>query len=85
LFSLWVDASECAMTRSGARSEKAWGCTAAFARRGLIEWRAGLPIAAGAAFASVCGASPISLLPRSLLETLAALLLIAMARQLIHR
>jgi uncharacterized membrane protein YfcA len=53
--------------------------TAAFARRGLIEWRSGLSIAAAAAAASIGGALSVSLLPRPVLEMLVPILLIVIA------
>ena len=53
--------------------------TVAFARRGLIQWRAAWPIAAIAAAASVGGALSVSLLSRPVLDVLVPLLLVAIA------
>src|SRR3954454_8290972 len=53
--------------------------TAAFARRGLISWRAALPVALAATLASVAGALSIGLLSRAALDALVPVLLVAIA------
>ncbi|MFF7710378.1 TSUP family transporter [Pseudomonas sp. NPDC007930] len=53
--------------------------TAAFARKGMIEWRRGLPMAAMAFLGGAAGALSVNLVPRTLLEALAPALLIAVA------
>ncbi len=53
--------------------------TAAFARRGLIDWRSVAPIAMVACAASITGALSVSLLPRVLLEASVPVLLIGIA------
>ncbi len=53
--------------------------TSAFARRGLIDWKTALPVAAGAAVAGLCGALCASLLSPHLLRAVVPLLLIGIA------
>ncbi len=53
--------------------------TLAFARRGLIDWKTGLPVAIGAAIAGLGGALCASLLSPQLLRAIVPLLLIAIA------
>jgi uncharacterized membrane protein YfcA len=53
--------------------------TTAFARRGLIDWKTALPVAAAAAVAGLCGALCASLLSPQLLRAVVPLLLIAIA------
>lgn len=53
--------------------------TAAFARKGLIDWRAALPIAGVALFASALGALSISLLPRASMTAVVPFILIGIA------
>lgn len=53
--------------------------TMAFARRGLIDWRTGLPVAFAAGLAGLCGALCVSLLSPSLLKALVPILLIVIA------
>jgi uncharacterized membrane protein YfcA len=53
--------------------------TTAFARRGLIDWKTALPVAAGAAIAGLCGALCASLLSPQFLKALVPILLIVIA------
>lgn len=53
--------------------------TAAFARKGMIEWRSGLPMAALAFFGGAAGALSVSLVPQGLLQACVPVLLIAVA------
>lgn len=53
--------------------------TVAFARRGLIEWRKGLPMAVMAFTGGVIGAISVSLLPEALLMGIVPILLILVA------
>jgi uncharacterized membrane protein YfcA len=53
--------------------------TAAFARKGMIEWRTGLPMAAMSFTGGATGALSVSLVPRTVLEALVPLLLVAVA------
>jgi uncharacterized membrane protein YfcA len=53
--------------------------TTAFARRGLIDWKTGLPVALGAAIAGLAGALCASLLSPRVLATLVPVLLIVIA------
>lgn len=53
--------------------------TLAFARRGLIDWKTALPVAAAAALAGLCGALCASLLSPRFLAALVPFLLIAIA------
>lgn len=53
--------------------------TAAFARKGLIEWRSGWPIALMALLGGGAGALSVSLLPRAALEACVPVLLILVA------
>jgi uncharacterized membrane protein YfcA len=53
--------------------------TTAFARRGLIDWKTGLPVAVGAAIAGLAGALCASLLSPRVLAALVPVLLIVIA------
>src|SRR3954468_19107108 len=53
--------------------------TATFARRGLIDWRTAVPVAATAGLGSVVGAFCVSLVSRSVLEGLVPVLLMTAA------
>lgn len=53
--------------------------TAAFARKGMIEWRSGLPMAAMAFVGGALGALSVNLIPRAVLEALVPVLLIGVA------
>jgi uncharacterized membrane protein YfcA len=53
--------------------------TAAFARKGMIEWRSGLPMAAMAFIGGALGALSVNLIPRAVLEALVPVLLIGVA------
>jgi hypothetical protein len=53
--------------------------TAAFARKGMIEWRSGLPMAAMAFMGGALGALSVNLVPRPVLEALVPVLLIGVA------
>jgi uncharacterized membrane protein YfcA len=53
--------------------------TIAFARKGLIEWRASIPIALMAVLGGGLGALSVSLLPRQALEVVVPILLILVA------
>lgn len=53
--------------------------TIAFARRGLIDWKTGLPVALAAGLAGLCGALCVSLLSPSFLKALVPILLIVIA------
>jgi len=53
--------------------------TIAFARRGMIDWKTGLPVAIGAAIAGLCGALCASLLSPQLLRAVVPVLLIVIA------
>lgn len=53
--------------------------TAAFARKGMIEWRSGLPMAAMAFVGGALGALSVNLIPRAVLEELVPVLLIGVA------
>ncbi|MGI4841560.1 MAG: TSUP family transporter [Janthinobacterium lividum] len=53
--------------------------TAAFARKGMIEWRSGLPMAAMAFIGGAMGALSVNLIPRAVLEALVPVLLIGVA------
>jgi uncharacterized membrane protein YfcA len=53
--------------------------TAAFARKGMIEWRSGLPMAAMAFIGGALGALSVNLIPRGVLEALVPVLLIGVA------
>lgn len=53
--------------------------TIAFARRGMIDWKTGLPVAIGAAIAGLCGALCASLLSPQLLRAVVPVLLIIIA------
>ncbi|MNE35142.1 hypothetical protein D3C80_1288880 [compost metagenome] len=53
--------------------------TVAFAKKGMIEWRSGWPMALMALAGGVLGALSISLLPRATLEASVPVLLIAVA------
>lgn len=53
--------------------------TYAFARRGMIDWKTGLPVAIGAAIAGLCGALCASLLSPQLLRAVVPVLLIVIA------
>jgi uncharacterized membrane protein YfcA len=53
--------------------------TVAFARKGMIEWRSGLPMAAMALVGSGLGALSISLIPKVVLEASVPILLIMVA------
>nr|WP_244427061.1 TSUP family transporter [Bartonella rattaustraliani] len=53
--------------------------TIVFARKGLIEWRQGLPIAGMAFLGGVIGAVCVSLLPKSVLTTSVPIVLIIVA------
>lgn len=53
--------------------------TAAFARKGMIEWRAGLPMALMAFLGGGAGALSVSMLPKSALEAVVPILLIMVA------
>ncbi|EJL32520.1 putative permease [Caulobacter sp. AP07] len=53
--------------------------TSAFARRGLIDWKTALPVAAGAAVAGLAGALCASLLSPRVLAALVPILLIVIA------
>ncbi|MDY7577523.1 TSUP family transporter [Herbaspirillum sp. RTI4] len=53
--------------------------TVAFWRKGMIEWRSGMPIALMAMLGGSAGALSVSILPRSALEAVVPLLLISVA------
>ena len=53
--------------------------TFAFARRGMIDWKTGLPVAVGVAIAGLCGALCASLLSPQVLRAVVPVLLIAIA------
>jgi uncharacterized membrane protein YfcA len=53
--------------------------TLAFARRGMIDWKTGLPVALGAAIAGLCGALCASLLSPQVLRAVVPVLLITIA------
>lgn len=53
--------------------------TFAFARRGMIDWKIGLPVAIGAAVAGLCGALCASLLSPQVLRAVVPVLLIVIA------
>lgn len=53
--------------------------TVAFARKGLIEWRTGLPMATMAFAGGTLGAMSVSLIPSALLEAAVPVLLLAVA------
>lgn len=53
--------------------------TAAFARKGMIEWRSGLPMAAMAFIGGALGALSVNLIPRAVLEALVPVLLVGVA------
>lgn len=53
--------------------------TAAFARKGMIEWRSGLPMAAMVFVGGALGALSVNLIPRAVLEALVPVLLISVA------
>jgi uncharacterized membrane protein YfcA len=53
--------------------------TAAFARKGMIEWRSGLPMAVMAFIGGGLGALSVNLIPRATLEALVPILLIGVA------
>lgn len=53
--------------------------TAAFARKGMIEWRTGLPMAAMAFVGGALGALSVNLIPKAVLEALVPVLLLSVA------
>lgn len=53
--------------------------TISFARKGLIDWKKGLPIAAASFLGGVCGALSVSLLPKDILLAIVPILLICVA------
>lgn len=53
--------------------------TSAFARRGLIDWRAGAPMALAAGLAGLVGAASVSRIPREALNFAVPIVLIAIA------
>lgn len=53
--------------------------TVAFARKGMIEWRTGLPMAVMAFIGGAVGAMSVSLIPAEVLQALAPVLLLAVA------
>ncbi|NEX95234.1 TSUP family transporter, partial [Caulobacter sp. 17J65-9] len=53
--------------------------TSAFARRGLIDWRAGAPMALAAAVAGLAGAASVSHVPREALSFAVPIVLIGIA------
>lgn len=53
--------------------------TAAFARKGMIEWRTGLPMAAMAFVGGALGALSVNLIPKTVLEALVPVLLLSVA------
>lgn len=53
--------------------------TAAFARKGMIEWRSGLPMAVMAFIGGALGALSVNLIPRPVLEALVPVLLVGVA------
>lgn len=53
--------------------------TYAFSRKGLIEWKTGLPIALAAAIAAVLGALSVNILPRAFVSATIPLILIGIA------
>jgi uncharacterized membrane protein YfcA len=53
--------------------------TAAFARKGMIEWRTGLPMAVMAFVGGALGALSVNLIPKAVLEALVPLLLLGVA------
>lgn len=53
--------------------------TAAFSRKGLIEWRAGIPMALMAFFGGITGALSVSFVPKIILESIVPVLLILVA------
>jgi len=53
--------------------------TAAFARKGMIEWRTGLPMAVMAFVGGALGALSVNLIPKAVLEALVPVLLLGVA------
>lgn len=53
--------------------------TVAFARKGMIEWRTGLPMAAMAFVGGALGALSVNLIPKAVLEALVPVLLLGVA------
>lgn len=53
--------------------------TVAFARKGMIEWRTGLPMAAMAFVGGAMGALSVNLIPKAVLEALVPVLLLGVA------
>lgn len=53
--------------------------TAAFARKGMIEWRSGMPMALMAFIGGALGALSVNLIPRAALEALVPFMLIGVA------
>ncbi|MCJ8507856.1 TSUP family transporter [Rhizobium lemnae] len=60
-------------------SAAAVSATYAFARKGLIGWKSGLPIALAAAVAAVLGALSVNLLPKSVVSAVIPFVLIGIA------
>lgn len=79
LFIVGIDPVAALATNKFQAASATVSATAAFARKGMIEWRSGLPMALAAFFGGAAGALSISQVPQGLLQACVPILLVMVA------